>query len=51
LGNKQVKSDLPSIPDEDVTQFLLWLKEETKPFVGKVTLSKRLSSVPMVLFG
>ena len=39
------------MPDTDVTQFCLWLKEETKPYVGKVTLSKRLKSVPCVLFG
>ena len=39
------------MPEEDITQFCLWLKEETKPYVGKVTLSKRLTSVPMVLFG
>lgn len=45
------KSDGPSIPEEEVTQFCLWLKEETKPFVGKVTLSKRISKVPCVLFG
>jgi len=34
-----------------VTSFCLWLKEETKPYVGKVTLSKRLTRVPCVLFG
>ena len=53
VGDKQVNRDasVPSVPDEDVTQLCLWLKEQTKPFVGKVTLSKRLSSVPCVLFG
>lgn len=40
-----------SIPDEDVTQFCLWIKEEMQPFVGKVTISRRLKSVPIVLFG
>jgi TNF receptor-associated protein 1 len=53
LGNKEAERDssLPSIPEEDVTQFCLWLKEETKPYVGKVTLSRRLKSAPVVLFG
>ena len=53
LGEKNVHqdSDKPSVPDTDVTQFCLWLKEETKPYVGKVTLSKRLKSTPCVLFG
>lgn len=40
-----------SIPDEEITNFSLWLKEQTKPYVGKVTISKRLKDVPMVLFG
>lgn len=52
LGNKTIRDESkPSLPEDDVTQFCLWLKEETKPYVGKVTLSKRLTSVPMVLFG
>ena len=40
-----------AIPDDDITNFSLWLKEQTKPYVGKVTISKRLKDVPMVLFG
>mmetsp|Transcript_29395 Transcript_29395/g.44422 ORF Transcript_29395/g.44422 Transcript_29395/m.44422 type:complete len:173 (+) Transcript_29395:1443-1961(+) len=50
----KVKKDdlnLPSIPEEDVTNFCLWLKEHTTPYVGKVTLSQRLSTTPAVLFG
>ena len=39
------------IPEEEVTTFSLWLKEHSKPYVGKVTLSRRLTDVPMVLFG
>ena len=27
------------------------MKEETKPYVGKVTISKRLTEVPVVLYG
>lgn len=53
LGDREdaYASSKESIPEEDVTQFCLWLKEETKPYVGKVTLSKRLKTVPCVLFG
>ena len=40
-----------SLPEDDVTGFCIWLKEQTQPYVGKVTLSKRLKKVPMVLFG
>ena len=53
LGEKNVHSDFKGaqIPEDDITPFCLWIKEQTKPFVGKVTLSKRLKSVPCVLFG
>ena len=53
LGNKQTTDETgEKVPEEDITPFCLWLKEHTKPFVGKVTLSKRLKgNTPCVLFG
>ena len=42
---------LESIPEEDVTGFCLWIKDLTRPYTGKVTISKRLKHAPMVLFG
>jgi len=53
LGNKDISAQQSGdrVPEEDITPFCLWLKEHTKPFVGKVTLSKRLKGVPCVLFG
>lgn len=53
LGDKNLNVDdtAPRIPEEDVTAFCLWLKEQTKPYVGKITLTKRLKGVPCVLFG
>jgi HSP90 family molecular chaperone len=39
------------LPEEDVTTFSLWLKNELSQNVGKVTLSKRLKDQPAVLFG
>lgn len=50
---KQKDEDInrPSIPEEEITNFCLWLKEHTKPFVGKVTISKRIKSTPAVLYG
>mmetsp|Transcript_12567 Transcript_12567/g.21153 ORF Transcript_12567/g.21153 Transcript_12567/m.21153 type:complete len:367 (+) Transcript_12567:383-1483(+) len=52
-NSKKGQDDLnkPSLPDEDVTNFCLWLKDTTKPYVGKVSLSKRLKSSPAVLYG
>ena len=41
----------PHIPEDDITTFCLWLKENHKTHVGKVTISKRLTDVPLVLFG
>lgn len=54
MGNRpQSEQDRnkPSIPEDDVTTFCLWLKENHKAHVGKVTISKRLTDVPLVLFG
>jgi len=42
---------LSSIPEEDVTQFCLWIKEQNKPTIGKVILTKRLKTSPMVIYG
>jgi HSP90 family molecular chaperone len=53
LGDKakNQNSNAPSIPDDDVTSFSLWLKNELKPHGSKVTVSRRLKGVPAVLFG
>lgn len=47
----QEDSKLPSLPEDDVTTFTLWLKNELQQYAGKVTLSKRLKGVPAVLYG
>ncbi len=54
IGNKKedpVDPSLPSLPDEDVTPFTLWLKNEMSSTVSKVTVSKRIKRVPAVLYG
>jgi len=52
LGDFEVdKEGKVSLPEEDITQFCLWIKDQMSPYVGKVTLSKRLKGVPAVLFG
>jgi molecular chaperone HtpG/TNF receptor-associated protein 1 len=38
------------LPDEDVTAFCLWLKNDFQDYIGKVTLSKRLRGVPAVVY-
>jgi len=40
-----------TIPEDDITGFTLWLKQELAPYVNKVAISKRLKGVPAVLFG
>lgn len=37
------------LPEEDISAYSLWLKNELEPYVGKVTLSKRLQSTPMLV--
>ena len=53
LGDKQAKLDpsLPSLPEDDISTFSIWLKNELGQYVSKVTISKRISGVPAVLYG
>jgi HSP90 family molecular chaperone len=47
-GESQPESRLP---EEDVTNFCLWLKNILSDRVMKVQISKRLSDVPAVVVG
>lgn len=53
LGDKETKYDpnLPSLPEEDIAAFSIWLKNELERYISKVTISKRIKGVPAVLFG
>ena len=44
-------SSSSKLPEEDVTNFCLWLKEVCKAKVAKVQLSKRLKNTPAILQG
>ena len=48
---KEEHSNAASLPEEDVTPFCLWLRNELSAHVGKVTISKRLKDVPAIMFG
>jgi len=51
-GKKDDLNDgLPRVPEDDVTAFSLWLKNELSSHVSKVTISKRLTNSPALLFG
>jgi len=39
------------IPEEDITGFCLWMKNELKDSVAKVTISKRLKDTPAIITG
>lgn len=41
----------PKIGEDDLTPFSLWLKNELSEYVNKVTISKRLTDTPAVLYG
>jgi hypothetical protein len=42
---------MPSIPEEDIASFSLWLKNESPAICSKVTISKRLRRFPALLYG
>ena len=44
-------ADTSRLPEEDVTNFCLWLKDTLSSKVGKVLLSKRLTNTPALLVG
>ena len=53
LGNQ---SEIDSIercrlPENDITPFCIWLKEELKSSIGKVSISKRLTDTPAIVTG
>ena len=39
------------LPEDEITPFCLWLKEELKDNVGKVTISRRLKDTPAIITG
>lgn len=39
------------IPEADISTFCIWLKEELRDSIGKVTLSKRLTDTPAIVTG
>ena len=39
------------LPEDDVTNFCLWLKDTMASKVSIVNISKRLTNIPLVLFG
>lgn len=39
------------IPEEEVTSFCLWLKNELSDSIGKVSISKRLTDTPALITG
>ena len=53
IGKKPEEDSLARnrLPEEDVTSFCLWLKNDLKDKIGKVTISKRLTDTPAVLTG
>jgi molecular chaperone HtpG/TNF receptor-associated protein 1 len=52
VGKKEGEAEISSrIPEDDVTSFCLWLKQELEPSISKVSLSKRLKDQPAVVVG
>lgn len=53
LGTKQEQDAafLSRIPEDDITGFCLWLKNELSDSIGKVSISKRLTNTPALVTG
>lgn len=53
LGNNSEQESMQRsrIPETDVSGFCIWLKEELKDSIGKVTISKRLKDTPAIVTG
>jgi TNF receptor-associated protein 1 len=46
---QESSSSLNKLPEEDITPFTLWIKNELEPFVSKVSISKRLKDSPILV--
>ena len=42
-------SIVSKIPEDEISSYTLWLKNELEPYVAKVSLSKRLQNTPMLV--
>ena len=51
VENEVEAADRSRIPENDITPFCLWIKEELKEHIGKVTISKRLRDQPAIITG
>lgn len=50
-GHEDEVASRARIPEEDVTPFCLWIKNELTNVIGKVQISKRLKETPAILTG
>jgi len=51
IKSEQESSVRSRIPEEDITGFCLWLKNELSHNVSKVSISKRLKDTPALVTG
>jgi len=45
----ETSSSINKLPEEDITPFTLWIKNELEPYVSKVSISKRLKDSPILV--
>lgn len=46
---QETSSSVTKLPEDDITPFTLWMKNELEPFVTKVSISKRLKDTPILV--
>ena len=50
-GIEQEASSRSRIPEDEITGFCLWLKNDLSDSISKVSISKRLKDTPALLSG
>ena len=50
-GHEDEVATRSRIPEQDITPFCLWVKNELNTVIGKVQVSKRLKETPAILSG
>ena len=49
LKPQSQSSQASRIPEDDITPYTLWIKNELEPYVSRVVLSKRLTDTPILI--
>jgi molecular chaperone HtpG/TNF receptor-associated protein 1 len=49
IKGDESSTQVTKLPDEEITPYTLWIKNELEPYVSRVILSKRLTDTPILI--